>query len=348
MKTGKDLAVVPQAGPYAEKPPTGREKAALLLAVLGPELSADVLKQLPQSIIERTIGEMMKLRRFDSATILNVLEEGMIRSGAAAFSVGGVDLARDILMRTVGPTAAEEMIKRLSAQGGNTPFLFLRDVDRNQFADFLAGEHPQTIALIFSRLPPDLTALMLQRLEPEIRSEVTLRLALLEHTPADLVKEMEAMLKERLSGAVQRGTTGGGGVDFLVQVLTRTDRQTEKVLLEYLDVAVPEIADQIRSKMFLFEDIAKLDDRTIQRIIREVDLKELAKSLKTAAEPMRSAIYRNMSSRAAEMLQDELETMGPMRSDQVSRAQRGIVNIVRRLEEQEEIVIARGNESDIV
>jgi flagellar motor switch protein FliG len=134
----------------------------------------------------------------------------------------------------------------------------------------------------------------------------------------------------------------------LVQVLTRTDRQTERALLEHLDATVPEIADQVRAKMFLFEDIAKLDDRTIQRIMRELDLKELAKALKGASEEMRAAIFRNMSSRAAEMLQDELEAMGPMRADQLSRAQRNIINIVRRLEEQEEIVINRGGETDMV
>ena len=326
----------------AEKPPTGKEKAALLLATLGPELSADVLKHLPQGIIEKTIAEMMRLRRFSGATVMDVLEEGLIKSGAAAFNGGGMEIAREILTRTLGAGAAEEILKRLSAQGANGPFQFLRDIDRNQFADFLAGEHPQTVALVLSRIAPDLTANMLQRLEPSLRGEVTLRIAMMENTSADLVRDVEGMLKERLSGAVQRSGSGGGGIDFLVQVLTRTDRQTEKALLEHLDVTVPEIADQIRSKMFLFEDIAKLDDRTIQRIIREVDLKELGKSLKSAGEPLRTAIYRNMSSRAAEMLQDELETMGPMRADQVNRAQRGIVNIVRRLEEQEEIVIIRG------
>ena len=340
------MALIPPANTaaaeVAEKPPTGKEKAALLLAVLGPELSADVLKHLPQGIIERTIAEMMRLRRFSGATVMSVLEEGLIKSGAAAFNGGGMELAREILTRTLGTSAAEEIMKRLSSQGANGPFQFLRDIDRNQFADFLAGEHPQTVALVLSRIAPDLTANMLQRLEPTLRGEVTLRIAIMENTSAELVRDVEGMLKERLSGAVQRSGSGGGGIDFLVQVLMRTDRQTEKALLEHLDVTVPEIADQIRSKMFLFEDIAKLDDRTIQRIIREVDLKELGKSLKNAGEPLRTAIYRNMSSRAAEMLQDELETMGPMRADQISRAQRGIVNIVRRLEEQEEIVIIRG------
>lgn len=345
MKTGKELALMPGSEAMtgvSDRPPTGKEKAALLLAVLGPELSADVLKHLPPPTIERAIAEMMQLRRFDQATVIAVLEESLLKSGAVAFNGGGVELARDILTRTMGATAAEEFLKRVGTQSGSGPFQFLREIDRNQFADFLAAEHPQMVALVLSRIAPDLTANMLQRLDPALRAEVTLRIAMMEPAPADLVRDVEGMLRERLSGAVQRSTTGSGGVDFLVQVLTRTDRQIEKALLEHLDAAVPEIADQIRSKMFLFEDIAKLDDRTIQRIIREVDLKELAKSLKNAKEDLRAAIYRNMSSRAAEMLKDELEAMAPMRVDQISRAQRGIVNIIRRLEEQEEIVIMRG------
>jgi flagellar motor switch protein FliG len=347
MKTGKDLALMPPRD-AAVKPPNGKEKAALLLATIGPELSAEVLKQLSSTLIERVIAEMMSLRKFDTATVIEVLEESLLRSGAAAFTGGGMEIAREILTRTLGQQAAEDIMKRLSAQGAHLPFQFLRDIDRNQFADFLAGEHPQTVALILSRTAPDMTANMLQRLDPALRAEVTLRIATIEHTPQEVVKEVEALIKDRLSGAVQRTSSSGGGVDFLVQVLTRTDRQTERALLDHLDATVPDIADQIRAKMFLFEDIAKLDDRTIQRIIRELDLKELAKALKNMREDMRAAIYRNMSSRAAEMLQDELETMGPMRSDQVSRAQRNIVNVVRRLEEQEEIVINRGGENEIV
>lgn len=329
------------------RPPNGREKAALLLANIGPDLSAEVLKHLPAAVIERVIAEMLALRRFDAGTIYKVIEEGLSRTGFVPFTNGaGMDMARDILIRTLGQSGAEDVMKRLSSQGINAPFQFLRDIDRNQFADFLANEHPQTIALILSRTSPELTANMLQRLEPHLRGEVTLRIATLEHTPPDLVRELENVLKLRLSGAVTRTTANSGGVDFLVQVLTRADRQTERSLLEHLDATVPEIADQIRSKMFMFEDISKLDDRSIQRIIREVDLKELARALRGTNEGMRTSIYRNMSARAADMLREELEAMGPMRADQVSRAQRGIINIVRRLEEQEEIVINRAGNGD--
>lgn len=345
------MALVPVGNNSPElsnRPPNGREKAALLLANLGPELSSEILRHLPAGIIERVISEMLGLRRFESVMINNVLEEGLTRTGAATVNGGGVELARDILTRTLGQNAADDVLKRLSTQGANAPFQFLRDIDRNQFADFLAGEHPQTIALVLSRTTPDMTANMLQRLDPGLRAEVTLRIATMEHTPPELVRDVEGMLKQRLSGAVTRSSGASGGVDFLVQVLTRADRQIERALLEHLDATIPEIADQIRSKMFLFEDIAKLDDRAIQRIIREVDLKELAKALRGTREDMRTAIYRNMSSRAAEMLQEELESMGPMRAEQVSRAQRGIVNIVRRLEEQEEIIINRGNDTELM
>ena len=335
------VPVKPVAAPKTGQP-SGREKAALLLANLGPTLSADVLKQLPSPVVERVIVEMLNLRRFDNSTVARILHEGLELSGATTFgSVGGMDVARDILSRVLGVTAADEVLKRLSTQGGNAPFQFLREVDRNQLADFLAEEHPQTIALVLSRTSPDLTANILQRLDPTVRVEVALRIATLESTPPELVRDVEDLLKQRLSGAVTRVMGNAGGVDFMVQVLMRADRQTERSLLEHLDAVVPELAEQIRAKMFVFEDIGKLDDRSIQRIIREVDMKELARALRGVTEDMKQSIFRNMSSRAAEMLRDELETMAPMRADQVSRAQRSIVNIVRRLE-QEEIIINRG------
>jgi flagellar motor switch protein FliG len=347
------MALVPATSSSPEvytKPPTGREKSALLLANLGAEMSAEVMKLLPPPVVERIIGEMLTLRRFDPATINRVLEESLDRSGIASFNaVGGLDVARDILSRVLGPNMADDVIKRLSTQGTNAPFTFLRDIDRNQLADFLGGEHPQTIALVLSRVAPDLCANLLQRLEPNLRAEVTYRIATMENTQPELVHDIEDLLKLRLSGAITRSAARAGGVDFLVQVLVRTDRQTERSLLEHLDATAPEIADQIRAKMFVFEDIAKLDDRSIQRIIREVDLKELARALRGTKEDLRSAIFRNMSSRAAEMLRDEIDTMGPMRADQVSRSQRAIVNIVRRLEEQEEIVINRtGGENELL
>lgn len=350
-KSETALVPVPQmAANSFTKPPTGREKAALMLASLGTELSAEVLKFMPGSIVEHLIADMLTLRRFDPAMVDRILSEGMDRMGIspAIVAAGGLDAARDILTRVLGPSAAEDVIKRINAQGTNAPFQFLRDIDRNQLADFFATEHPQTIALVLSRTAPDLTAQMLQRLEPNLRVEVALRIATMESTPPEVVREVELLLKQRLSGALQRNGIGAGGVDFLVQVLMRSDRSTEKSMLEHLDSTAPELAEQIRAKMFVFEDIGKLDNRTIQRIIREVDLKDLAKGLRGSKEEMRRAIFRNMSSRAAEMLMDEIETMGAMRSDQISRAQRNIVNVVRRLEEQEEIVINRGNENELV
>ncbi len=330
----------------ATKLPNGKQKSAILLANLGPEVSADVLKLLPPNIVERVIAEMMQLKRYDPMVTVAVIEEGLERSGIATFgSVGGIDVARQILARAIGPSAADDIIKRLSAQGGyNAPFQFLRDVDRNQLADFLLEEHPQTIALVIAKMSPDLAANILQRMESSTRAEIAYRIATMEAAPPELVRDVEEMMKLRLSGAISRGGGASGGVDFLVQVLMRSDRQTEKNLLDHLDATVPEIAEQIRSKMFVFEDIAKLEDRAIQRIIREVDMKELARAMRGVKEDVRVTIYRNMSSRAAEMMRDELDTMGPMRSDQVSRAQRSIVNTIRRLEDQEEIVISRSDE----
>ncbi|HKD74255.1 MAG TPA: flagellar motor switch protein FliG [Ktedonobacterales bacterium] len=343
------LVPVPSTSTTKVGKPSGREKGALLLANLGPTLSAEVLRHLPTPVVERIILEMLNLRRFDSQIVAGVLEEGLHMSGAATFgSVGGIDVARDILSRVLGNNAADDVLRRLSTQGTNQPFQFLREVDRNQLADFLSEEHPQTIALVLSRTTPDLTANVLQRLDPAVRAEVAYRIATLEATPPDLVRDVEELLKQRLSGAVTRIMGNVGGVDFLVQVLMCADRQTERTLLDHLDATVPELAEQIRSKMFVFEDIGKLDDRSIQRIIREVDMKELARALRGVGEEMKQAIYRNMSSRAAEMLRDELETMPPMRADQVSRAQRGIVNIVRRLEEQEEIIINRAGENELL
>jgi len=329
--------------------PTGREKAALLLANLGPNLSAEVLKHLPANIVERIILEMLNLRRFESTMVARVLQEGLELSGATTFgSVGGIDVARDILSRVLGSSAADDVLRRITAQGTNAPFQFLREIDRNQLADFLSEEHPQTIALVLSRTSPDLTAAVLQKLDPAVRAEVAFRIATMEPTTPDLVRDVEDLLKQRLSGAVTRVMGSAGGIDFLVQVLMRADRATEHALLEHLDATVPEIAEQIRAKMFVFEDIAKLDDRSIQRIIREIDMKELSRALRGTREDVKQAYFRNMSSRAADMLRDELETMQPMRADQVNRAQRGIVNIVRRLEEQEEIILNHGDENEVL
>jgi flagellar motor switch protein FliG len=341
------VLVAQPPSPPQSRTPTGREKSAILLANLGPELSSEVLKQLPAQMVERVIVEMLTLHKFDPQTILAVIEEAMERSGVITFgAVGGIDVARDMLSRVLGPTMADDVLRRLTNQGNAAPFQFLRDIDRNQLADFLSEEHPQTIALVLSRTPPDLTAAIVQRLDPNLRGEVAQRIATMEPTAPELVHEVEDMLKSRLSGSMTRSISAVGGVDFLVQVIMRTDRTTERALLEYLDSTIPEIAEQIRAKMFVFEDIAKLDDRSIQRIIREVDLKELAKAMRGAKDEMRACIYRNMSSRAADMLRDELESMGPMRPDQISRAQRAVVNIVRRLEEQEEIVLTRGGENE--
>ena len=328
---------------------SGRKKVAVLLLALGPEVSSRLLKHFSEQEIETITMEIANLSRVDKETRDEVLEEFLLMGQAQQYMLeGGVDYAREVLERTLGHHKAVEIIKRLREQVKVRPFIFVRHADPKQLGNMISREHPQTIALILSYLDSQQSAVILSELPEEIRSDIAQRIALMDRTSPEILKEVEGVLRERLSTVAQQDFTQAGGVDTLVNILNRVDRGTEKLILEELEKEDAELADEIRQRMFIFEDIITLDDASIQRVVREVESKDLAKALKGSSEDVKERIFRNISRRAAEMLEEDLEFMGPIRLREVEEAQQRIVGIIRRLDEAGEIIISRGGEDAII
>jgi flagellar motor switch protein FliG len=334
---------------HAQKGLRGRQKAAALLISLGPEASAEVLKHFKESEIEALTVEVFQLEKIGEELKSQVLEEVYHMALARDFlTSGGMDYARDMLVRALGRERAQEVIERLAASRRPQRFAFVRDSEPSQLAQFIGNEHPQTIALILSHLQPIQAAQTMSYLTPEVRTEVALRIATMDRTPPEVVEQVEDVLKRKLSSVITRDYTSVGGTQFLVNVLTTVDRGTEKQILEYLDETNAELAGEIRKLMFVFDDLVRLDDRSLQRVLREVDSKDLSLAMRGTSEELQERIYRNQSTRAAQALREEMEIGGPVRLRQVEEAQSRIVNIVRRLEDAEEIMIQRGGEDVLV
>ncbi len=328
---------------------TGIQKAAALIIALGPELSAQVLKHVREEEIERLATEVANMERVSSDVQEAILEECYQLTLAQEYAmVGGVEYARELLSRTMGAQKANDVIQRLMASRRSSPFDFLRSGDASQLIGFIQNEHPQTIALILAHLDPKQAGAVLSALEPGLQAEVAMRIAVMDRTAPEVVREVERVLKKKLSLVLNQDYSASGGVDFLVKVLTQVDRGAEKTILEFLEESNPALAEEVRKMMFVFEDIILLDDRSIQRVLREVDTRDLALALKGTSDEVKERVFRNISSRAAELVRDEMEAMGPVRLRAVEEAQQKIVAIIRRLEEAEEIVISRGGKEDLV
>lgn len=328
---------------------SGKKKAAILLLSLGPELSSRILKQFTEQEIEAVTMEIANLSRVDQELRDEVLNEFMLIGQAQRFMLeGGVDYARELLEKTLGHHKAVEIIKRLKEQVKVKPFTFIRHTDPKQLVNMISREHPQTIAMILSYLDSQQAAMVLSDLPGEMRADIARRVALMERTSPEILKEVEGVLRDKLSTVFQQDFTQAGGLGTVVDILNRVDRGTEKLILEELEKEDAELADEIRQRMFIFEDIITLDDASIQRVVREVESKDLARALKGASEEVKDRIFRNISKRAAEMLQEDLEFMGPVRLREVEEAQQRIVAIIRRLDESGEIIISRGGEDAII
>lgn len=328
---------------------SGKQKAAILLVSLGPELSASVFKHLREEQIEDLTLEIAGLKRIQPETRDQVLEEFHDLIIAREYlEHGGIDYARELLEKALGASKAEDIINRLTASLQVRPFDFARKTDPGQLLNFIQNEHPQTIALILAYLHPEQAGLILSSLSPELQVNVARRLAKLDRTTPEVLQEIETTLEKRLSAFVMDDYTAAGGVDAAVEVLNMVDRTTEKTIIDSLEEEEPELAEEIRKRMFVFEDIITLDDRSIQKVLREVDSKDLALALKTASEDVSSRIYKNMSKRAADMLKEDIEFMGPARLRDIEETQQKIVAIIRRLEDTGEIVIARGGEDEVI
>ncbi|QGP92838.1 Flagellar motor switch protein FliG [Neomoorella glycerini] len=332
-----------------QKALSGLEKAAIFLISIGPELSSLILKQMAQEDIERITYQIANTTSIDPATMQQIVDEFLQLSDAHMFILqGGMKYAREVLEKTLGPARAAEIIKKLLATSKIRPFNMIRKADPKQLVNFIYNEHPQTIALILAYLEPEQAAVVLGALPDQLQADVAKRIALMERASPETLRELESIMEQRLSSLVEQDFAVAGGLKSLVDILNRADRSTERTILESLEQDDPELADEIRKRMFVFEDILTLDDNSIRRVLREVDLKDLALALKAASEEVANRIYRNLSKRAGEMLKEDIEYMGPARLRDVEEAQQRIVQIIRRLDEAGEIIIARGGEDAIV
>ena len=327
----------------------GLQKAAVLLIALGPEKSSLIFKHLREEEIEQLTLEIANTRSISSQVKEEVLNEFyQICLAQQYIAEGGINYAKELLEKALGTEKAMEVISKLTSSLQVRPFEFVRKTEPAQLLNFIQDEHPQTIALILSYLPANQAAQVVSALSLEKQADVAKRIAKMDRTSPDVIKEVEHVLERKLSSLVNQDYTIIGGVDAIVDILNTVDRSTEKHILENLEIEDPELADEIRRKMFVFEDILLLDDKTVQRVLREVDNNDIAIALKGANEEVQNAIFNNMSKRLVVMTKENMEFMGPVRLKDVEEAQQKIVSVIRRLEDAGEIVIARGGGDEIV
>jgi len=328
---------------------SGRQKAAALLITLGTDVSAQVFKHLEEEEIEVLTLEIANTRKISADDREQLLDEFYQLCIARDYiSQGGIDYAKDVLTKALGTDKAVDVINRLTASLQVRPFEFVRKADPAQLLNYLQGEHPQTISLILSFLPVDQGAIILSSLPPELQIEIAKRIASMQRTSPEMIREIEKVLERKLSTLVGQDYTTIDGLETVVQILTRVDRGTERTILESLEIQTPELAEEIKKRMFTFDDIVLLDTRAVQRVLREVDNKDLALALKVANEEVKELIFGSVSKRFAEMLKEDMDFMGPVRLRDVEEAQQKIVNVIRRLEESNEIVYSRGGDQVIV
>lgn len=328
---------------------SGKQKAAILLVSLGPDTSASIFQHLSDDDIEELTLEIANLQPVSSDLKDQILEEFFQLCRAQDYiNRGGIEYAREVLEKAVGHNKANEILGRLTATLQVRPFDTIRKTDPSQLMNFIQGEHPQTIALVMAYLQPEQASKILAYLPQEIQADVSRRIALMDRTSPDIIKEVESVLEHKLSSIVTNEYASAGGIDSIVNVLNLADRGTEKNILEHLEEKDPELAEEIRKRMFVFEDIVILSDRGVQLVLRQVETHDVALALKTSSEDVENKIYRNMSKRAAEILREDIEYMGPVRLREVEDAQQRIVNVIRQLEDSGEIVIARGGEGEVI
>ncbi|NGZ75508.1 flagellar motor switch protein FliG [Saccharibacillus alkalitolerans] len=328
---------------------SGRQKAAILLISLGPEVSAQIFKHLRDEEIEQLTLEIANVRKVDSAEKDSVLAEfHQICLAQEYISQGGINYAKDILQKALGEQKALEVINRLTATLQVRPFDFARKADPGQILNFIQNENPQTIALVLSYLQFDQASVILSSLPQEKQAEVARRIAMMDSTSPEVIAQVERVLEQKLSSTVTQDFATAGGIESIVSILNGVDRGTERTILDALEIQDPELAEEIKKRMFVFEDIVNIDDRSIQRIIRDVENADLQLALKVASEEVREVVFKNMSKRMAETFREEMEFMGPVRLRDVEEAQTRIVTIIRKLEEAGEIIIARGGGDDII
>lgn len=328
---------------------TGKQKAAILLISLGPEVSASIFKNLREDEIEQLTLEIASVRKVDSSDKEKIMHEFHQMAVAQEYIAhGGIEYAKDVLEKALGQQKAVSLINKLTATLQVRPFDFARKTDPNQILNFIQNEHAQTIALVLSYLQPEQASIILSSLPQEKQADVARRIALMDGASPEVISQVERVLEQKLSTTIQQDYTSVGGIQSIVQILNGVDRGTERTILDTLEIDNPDLAEEIKKRMFVFEDIVSLDNRSIQRVIRDVENSDLQLALKVASEEVRNAIFQNMSKRMAETFKEEMEYMGPVRLRDVEEAQTRIVAIIRRLEEAGEIIIARGGDDVLV
>ena len=327
---------------------TGVQKAAILLITLGPEKAATIFKHLKEDEIEELTLEIANTRSVSPQTKEEILDEYyQVCLAQQYIAEGGINYAKELLEKALGSDKAQGVIAKLTASLQVRPFEFVRKTDPSQLLNFI-HEHPQTIAMILSYLAPGQASLVLSALPPEKQADVAKRIATMDRTSPDVIKEVESVLERKLASLVNQDYTIVGGIDAIVSILNSVDRGTEKHIMESLEIEEPELADEIRKKMFVFEDILLLDDRAIQRVLRDVENADLELALKNTSEEVQNVVFKNLSKRLAAMIKEDMDFMGPVRMKDVEEAQQKVVNIIRKLEDAGEIVISRGGGDDIV
>ncbi len=336
-----------RAGQKHKEELSGKQKAAVFLVTMGSEISAEIFKHLNDSEIETLTWEIARLEHIEADDRDFVLQEFQELMMAQDFiSSGGLDYARELLERSLGNQKATDIINRLTSSLKTRPFDFIRRTDPQHLLNFIQQEHPQTIALILAYIESAQASQILSQLPQDKQSDVARRIATMDRTSPEILREVERVLDKKLSSLSQEDYTSAGGVESIVDIINLVDRTTEKYIIETLEEEDPELAEEIKKRMFVFEDIVMLDDRAIQRVLREVDSPELAKALKAVDAEVQEKIFRNMSKRAAALLKEDMDYMGPTRRKDVEETQQKIVAVIRKLEESGDIVIARNGEED--
>lgn len=327
---------------------TATQKVAALLIVLGPATASEVLKNITDDdLLEQITLDIASLNKVPTELLNSILEEfKAIFQASNYLSAGGMDYAKELLEKAYGGDQAKKILDRLVVLMNSNPFQFFNEADPGQLATSFQNENPQLIALIMAYLKPEHSAQVLNYLPPEVQAQVAVKIADMDTTNPEILSEIEKIVESKFSSVVVQDFSKAGGIESLANILNRADRATERNVIELLEIQSPQLAEEVRELMFVFEDIITLDDRAIQRILREVETKDLAMSLKGTKEDVKEKVYKNMSERAQQMLRDEMEYMGPVRAREVQEIQTKIVGIIRTLEVAGEIVIARENNED--
>lgn len=325
----------------------GVKKAAVLLMSVPAQDASSVLRHLNRAEVEKIAVEIANTPRIERDLQEAVLKEFYHLSLAEAeVAKGGLETARALLERAFDPGRASEILARLTALMQHRPFEVLRKADPAQVLAFVQNEHPQTIAVLLAYMEPAQASQVLSALPDELKGEVARRIAVMDRVSPEMIKEIEALIEKRLQTLSVEEVGIAGGIQSLVPIISNADRTAERTILSRLEEDDPELAEEVRARLFVFENIVQLDDRSIQKVLRRVDNKTLATALKGTAEEVSQKVFRNLSQKAAELLRDDMAVMGPVRIRDVEQAQREIIHVIRQLEEQGEIVISRGQEED--